>query len=572
MNTDEKNISLKTTDFLQKAIKSGNNLSEINQTFEHICGIVDFFENEEDIKDFSKNLLNPEDRNDKVEYGDYQTNTNLSDNICGLLKSKKIDPNIIFEPTFGKGNFIISSLKFFKNIQQIYGIEIYKPYIQITKFKILDYFIQNPNEKNIPKIKLFHANIFDFDIKKHIKINKNNNFLILGNPPWVTNSELSGINSKNLPRKVNFKNHKGLDAMTGKGNFDIAEFITNSLFDKFSEKTGDFAFLVKNSVIKNVLQRQIVNNYKITNLEKYIINAKKEFNVSVNASLFYCKLNSKPDKLCAEFDFYTKEKFKTFGWINNKFVSNTNTYQKYTNFDGICQYEWRQGLKHDLTKVMEIEKVGDFYKNKFNEKFELEDELVYGILKSSDLKGGTINGTRKYTIVTQKKIGQDTSFIKNNYPKTYNYLQSKLDLFSQRKSSIYKGKPTFSIFGIGDYSFKPYKIAISGLYKQLNFTLIEPDENKKPIMLDDTCYFIGFHDQTEAEVIFDVLKSEEVKEFLSSLIFSDAKRSITKDLLMRIDISAVMKNKNIKKNHNDNYLKISRKITPITQTKLALFE
>ncbi len=570
MNIYNKNISPKSIDFLQKIIKSNSNLPEINQKIENVCGIADFFENTKDADFFKDKSLNLSDRSEKSEYGDYQTNTNLSDQVCELLKSKKINPNIIFEPTFGKGNFIISSLKTFDNIEQIFGVEIYKPYIQITKFKILDYFIQNLNQK-APKIKLFHANIFDFDTKKHININKNDNFLILGNPPWVTNTELSGINSKNLPRKVNFKNHKGLDAMTGKGNFDIAEFITNSLFEKFADKTGNFAFLIKNSVIKNILQRQIVNNYKITNLEKFIIDAKKEFNVSVNASLFYCKLNYKSDKLCAEFDFYTKEKIKEFGWVNDKFVSNTDTYQKYANFDGICQYEWRQGMKHDLTKVMEIEKVDDLYLNKFNEKFELEDELVYGILKSSDLKGGTINKTRKYTIVTQKKIGQATSFIKNDYHKTYNYLQSKFDLFSKRKSSIYKGKPAFSIFGIGDYSFKPYKIAISGLYKQLNFTLIKPDKNNKPIMLDDTCYFIGFDDEKEAEIIFEVLKSEEVKEFLSSLIFNDAKRSVTKDLLMRIDISAVMKNKNIRKNKNDNYLKISRRITPITQTKLALF-
>jgi len=571
VNIYNKNISPKSVDFLQKIIKSNNNLPEINQKIENVCGIADFFKNTKDADFFKDKSLNLSDRSEKSEYGDYQTNTNLSVQVCELLKSKKINPNIIFEPTFGKGNFIISSLKTFDNIEQIFGVEIYKPYIQITKFKILDYFIQNLNQK-APKIKLFHANIFDFDTKKHININKNDNFLILGNPPWVTNTELSGINSKNLPRKVNFKNHKGLDAMTGKGNFDIAEFITNSLFEKFADKTGNFAFLIKNSVIKNILQRQIVNNYKITNLEKFIIDAKKEFNVSVNASLFYCKLNSKSDKLCAEFDFYTKEKIKEFGWVNDKFVSNTDTYQKYANFDGICQYEWRQGMKHDLTKVMEIEKVADnLYQNKFNEKFELEEELVYGILKSSDLKGETINKTRKYTIITQKKIGQATSFIKNDYHKTYNYLQSKFDLFSKRKSSIYKGKPAFSIFGIGDYSFKPYKIAISGLYKQLNFTLIKPDKNNKPIMLDDTCYFIGFDDEKEAEIIFEVLKSEEVKEFLSSLIFNDAKRSVTKDLLMRIDISAVMKNKNIRKNKNDNYLKISRRITPITQTKLALF-
>ncbi len=220
---------------------------------------------------------------------------------------------------------------------------------------------------------------------------------------------------------------------------------------------------------------------------------------------------------------------------------------------------------------MELDKKGDYYFNKFEDKIKLEDNLVYGLLKSSDLKGGTINKTRKHTIVTQKKIGQETKYIKNLYPKTYKYLHNNLEIFNKRKSSIYNGKPAFSIFGIGNYSFKPYKIAISGLYKQLNFTLIKPDINNKTIMLDDTCYFIGFEDQVEAETIFELLRTDTVKEFLNSLIFSDAKRSVTKDLLMRIDILAMMQ-KNKKSEDNDNaYFQISRKITPIEQRKLALF-
>ncbi len=570
MNANNKNISHRTVDFLEKIIKSTANLSEINKKIKKISGIADYFENEDEIKNFDINFFKFNDRDEKAEYGDFQTNTLLADRVCKLLKSKKVNPTVIFEPTFGKGNFIISALKTFENIKKIYGVEIYKPYIQITKLKILDYFITNSNIPK-PEIQLFHTSIFDFDIKKHIKINENNELLILGNPPWVTNTELSSINSKNLPRKVNLKKHKGIDAITGKGNFDIAEYITNSLLQVFSDKIGNFAFLVKNSVIKNIIHQQNINNYKISDIKKYIIDTKKEFNVSVNASLFYCKLKYASDRLCSEFDFYSERKIKTFGWINNKFVSNTETYQKYANFDGICQYEWRQGLKHDLTKVMEIEKINNLYKNKYNEEFELEDDLVYGILKSSDLKGGIINKTRKFTIVTQKKTGQDTSFIQKKYPKTFKYLQSKQNLFNSRKSSIYKGKPIFSIFGIGDYSFKPYKIAISGLYKDLNFTLIEPDENNKPIMLDDTCYFIGFDDKTESEIIFEVLNSKEVKEFLNSLIFNDTKRPITKELLMRIDIIVAMQNKAIQKNDNDNFIRIRKKLKPVTQTKLEFF-
>ena len=116
-----------------------------------------------------------------------------------------------------------------------------------------------------------------------------------------------------------------------------------------------------------------------------------------------------------------------------------------------------------------------------------------------DLKGNVIDKSRKYTIVTQRKIGQATNYIKQQYPKTYNYLSKNIEFFTKRKSTIYKGKPMFSIFGIGDYSFKPYKVAISGMYKTTLFSLVKPNENK-PIMLDDTCYFIGFDTLIEAEI------------------------------------------------------------------------
>lgn len=64
-------------------------------------------------------------------------------------------------------------------------------------------------------------------------------------------------------------------------------------------------------------------------------------------------------------------------------------------------------------------------------------------------------------------------------------------------------------------------------------------------MLDDTCYFIGFNHPAEAEAIQALLQSAKVKGLLQSLIFSDAKRSITKELLMRIDLGRLMQARKI---------------------------
>ena len=110
---------------------------------------------------------------------------------------------------------------------------------------------------------------------------------------------------------------------------------------------------------------------------------------------------------------------------------------------------------------------------------------------------------------------------------SYNYLSTHKEFFDKRKSSIYKDKPDFSIFGIGDYSFTNYKVAISGLYKSTHFTLVSPKDNK-PIMLDDTCYFIGFNKLKMAEIAHYLVNSDSIQQFLKSIIFSDSKSLLIK--------------------------------------------
>ncbi|MCP4347485.1 MAG: hypothetical protein GY795_18420 [Desulfobacterales bacterium] len=302
----------------------------------------------------------------------------------------------------------------------------------------------------------------------------------------------------------------------------------------FSSHTGCFGFLIKNSVVKNLLYDQKHNKFRIGEIEKLNINSRKEFNVSVDACLFLAKLSHHPSNSCTESDFYTKEERTEFGWFNDHYVYSVSDYQKANDIEGVSQFIWRQGIKHDCAKIMEIEKCNGHYKNGLNKEAEIEDDLVFGLLKSSDLKEKETGSYRKLTIVTQKKIGQNTDYIRKDYPRTFEYLSSNKNCFDRRKSSIYKGKPDFSIFGVGDYSFAPYKVAISGLYKRTHFTLVMPD-NGKPIMLDDTCYFIGFENLVCARIAHYLLNCEYTQQFLKAIIFPDSKRSVTKDILMRID-------------------------------------
>jgi hypothetical protein len=141
-------------------------------------------------------------------------------------------------------------------------------------------------------------------------------------------------------------------------------------------------------------------------------------------------------------------------------------------------------------------------------------------------------------LVTQRRVGEDTSIISKNAPRTWRYLDSHRKLFDARKSSIYSSRVPFALFGIGHYSFAPWKVGVSGLHRTPRFALAGPVDGK-PVMFDDTCYFLPFEDESEARVVAEVLNSQICQEFLASLTFTDSKRPFTVELLQRLNIRAI---------------------------------
>jgi methylase of polypeptide subunit release factors len=332
--------------------------------------------------------------NGKREYGDYQTPEFFSLAVCQYLqKQRKVKPSVIIEPTCGVGSFVKSSLIF--DASEIIGVEVNPEYCEICKQEISD-----------PRVQIINADFFSFDLKSVIKGKEQ--FLIIGNPPWVNNSTLSTLNSDNLPTKANFKGLKGIDALTGASNFDICEYIILQLIASLPNTNTTVAMLCKTSVARNsMFKSPIVNNFK------------------------------------------------------------------------------------------------------------------------------------KQVIVTQKKVRENTAHIENDAPKTWSYLESHKERFLKRKSSIYKDAPDYSMFGIGDYSYAQYKVGVSGFYKKPLFSVLISNDGK-PVMTDDTSYFICFSTYDAAYTAMLILNSEKVQQFLLTIAFLDAKRPFTKKVLERIDFHKIL--------------------------------
>ena len=271
----------------------------------------------------------------------------------------------------------------------------------------------------------------------------------------------------------------------------------------------------------------------------YPIDAKAFFGASVEACLFVLTTEIGNADCEVYESLESTSPSHVIGERDGLIVSDVEMYEKWRSLRGQDPaYIWRSGVKHDCSNVMELEKFEDGYVNGFGEKLDLEDTYIYPLLKSSDVGNSRVKSCRKFVIVTQKNVGEDTSEIKEIAPKTWGYLVRHGEYLDNRKSSIYKGKPRFSIFGIGQYSFSDWKIAVSGLYKRLEFNIVPP-MNGKPVLFDDTVNFISMNSEEEARFVYELITSQPATDFLSSMIFWDEKRPITTKVLRELSIKEV---------------------------------
>ncbi|MBD5272618.1 MAG: SAM-dependent methyltransferase [Bacteroides sp.] len=512
--------------------------TKANSIIKQLSGIVNFFDSEESKNDFITTYEVQSDVvcEDRVSYGDWQTPPLLAKKVCESHIERCGTPDVVIEPTCGLGSFVFASLESFPNLSEIHAVEINREYTSTLKLNILLNALSQPIRK-YPDIYIYTDDFFKFDFSNILNKCKLNNWnlAILGNPPWVTNSTQGRNNSNNLPIKWNSLGLKGLDAITGKSNFDISEYITLHLLELSQFNKGGISFLLKNSVIRNILTKQRVKNIHVENFEQRLIDASSEFNVSVNASCLSATFDGSPSLTCTVKDFYSDKCLYEYGWIGDSFVSDTKLYNSFSKYDRTSTYIWRSGIKHDCASVLELTLDGGAFVNGLGEVVEIEDDIVFPLIKSSDVRKYHNTPIRKYIIVPQQKMGTDTSVLKETHPKAYTYLTKHEWAFNKRKSSIYRDQDKFSIFGIGDYSFSKYKIVVSSLYKTISFILVSQYEGK-PILVDDTCYQLDFNNYEEAKIIYDALNSKEIQSLLCSLIFKDAKRVVTKSLLMRLDV------------------------------------
>ncbi len=462
--------------------------------------------------------------------GDFQTPEELAREVWSTLDAAQYD--LVIEPTFGLGSFLTTMPSECK--ANVLGWEIHKIYYQAM--------IATFGEKiDSSRVRLLRRDVFTAS-GTDITATPDSTVLVIGNPPWVTNSEQGTLGGANSGEKRNLKNLSGFAAMTGKSNFDISEAIILHFVSLLKDRcrSVQFALLTKFSVVRNLVQF-LAPHASIGDYEFHKIDSALHFNAAVDAGLLKFRLdkNSELRQTCWMYASVGGAKVGEIGLVNNKLIYDLAAYRRtgFMESDGRSGYVWRQGVKHDMSKRMELSETAGGIRNGLGELVDVEDAVLYQLYKCSDIFHG--RQSRYVVPIHQRDLKDNLEDLPERFPKLHLYFTKHEAAFRARKSSIYRNRPTFSIFGIGDYTHYVYKIAIGALYSAPVFRLLEP--NPRPAIVDDTSYMLATNDYDEAVYLLAIVNLDCSREFLNSISHATEKRRFSKDVLARLLIPPMEK-------------------------------
>jgi hypothetical protein len=468
--------------------------------------------------------------------GDFQTPPDLAAAVVRKLAFGGKRWSRVLDPTCGTGSFLRAALDQAAHPVELIGVEIQESHCRAAR-ALLDV-------PEAPSVQILQASIFDLDLRRDLPWQGRGRLLVLGNPPWITSAALGKLGSDNRPGRRNVKALPGLQALTGHSNFDIAEAVWLKLIEELAAERPTIAMLCKTSVARAVLELTRRRGLPIAQAAVHRIDASRWFGAGVGACLLQLTTGATRD--CRNVPVYAQlgdaRPAAAMGFHQGRLVADAEGLTRFGSVLGSCPLTWRQGLKHDAAAVMELTAEGqsNSFRNGLNQPVDIEPAFRYPLVKGIDLRTTPASRMSRAVIVTQERLGQETSTLEVRAPRLWAYLNRHRDRFVARKSAIYRRTPAFSLFGVGPYSFAPYKVAVCGLHRSARFQPVGCVLGR-PVQLDDTCYFLPCHSAQEAALLTAICNHPLSLGAIAMLSFPDAKRPVTKGLLQRIDFCAILK-------------------------------
>lgn len=215
----------------------------INTAIERWCGARRFFADRSDVEEMHAFLsrhdtgttIAPSEssaalRLGQREHGDVQTDAPLARSVCALVRGMGARPRVVIEPTCGRGSFLCAALEWFSELECVYGVELQRHHVLAARLCTLQsgHPVPPAPDGSTRRIEVHHDDVFTHPFGPDLD---GGEILILGNPPWITSAELGRMGARTQAVKWNQDGLRGMEALTGRSNFDMAEAVICRMLD-----------------------------------------------------------------------------------------------------------------------------------------------------------------------------------------------------------------------------------------------------------------------------------------------------------------------------------------------------
>lgn len=390
---------------------------------------------------------------------------------------------------------------------------------------------------------------------------------LVGNPPWISWNALPPayrrrLESELLPQYVLFDFH-GQAARLGHSNDDYLSTFTLITVQRYLRQSGLCSFLIKQPLLMNVSGKTF-RHFSIRHRDEIIplrvvkvadLRDLDPFAIANETAILVLEKGA-PTIYPVDYEVWSRNNGHIEIKIERAQPANAedrsspwiivNDDWAATKFmEGENPYEIRHGLKHDVAEVLIVDLIERSKatlrvrrrEDAAAEIHDLEPDWVYPFLQPRHLQPWGNDGCA-YFVLPQHKAGEDNEVeLRDNFPLTYAFLKRFAARFAERRSRVFLHKPFYGLFGLGRYTFAPYKVCWVGLGFQPNFMVAEEIHNEalgnKSMIPDGTIYYMPFADHDTAHFVCALLNSNLVRTFLSARS-GKSKRGLSKKVMAQL--------------------------------------
>ncbi|HEX2677574.1 MAG TPA: class I SAM-dependent methyltransferase, partial [Polyangiales bacterium] len=287
------------------------------------------------------------------ERGDWQTPEALAHEVLARVQAVGVaPPACVLEPTCGTGTFLAAAAEAFPNARLV-GYELNAAYAKQARARV--------QASALAQVQVRVANFFELDWRRELAALPDGPLWIVGNPPWVTSATLGTLGSRNLPRKQNSAKLKGLDARTGKSNFDVSEWMLARLLEALhGRRDATLAMLCKASVARKLIVHATTNGLQLTPGGLWRIDSRAHFQAAVDAVLFVARTGGgesapkEPLRWPVHDELRDSRPRALLQLQDGSLLADAAAFARTAQLAGRSEPAWRSGLKHDCARVMEL--------------------------------------------------------------------------------------------------------------------------------------------------------------------------------------------------------------------------